>query len=265
MPDEKPKLRVSKPVAMICAMLVAAAAGAAIVADRALKNEPGPEIRQSTSDSSAPEVTEKAVPAAVTGTAVTKRTEKQTTATSRTTAKTTTATAAFEYPQDINLATRESLDNMNGINRSVAEGILSYQEKAGKIHDLDELLGVYGIAERTLSVIKEHFYVAEADRVTAASKTTAEKATSAVTTTVGTTAPAAVTTAETTVTEIVKVNNNEADAGALARGLGISEELAERVIELRVRIGRFENDLELLYVEGFTKEKLLEIRDKIDI
>lgn len=320
--EAKPKLRISHAVAGICALLVAAAAGAAIVAGRALGSESGPRISYSSlssEESSSAVSSEKALPAAAESstakTTVTKRTEKTTTApkttTSKTTAskttaskttasKTTTASSeepeAFSYPQDINTASYECLLNVSGINKTAADGIVSYRNSRGTIHNFEELLGIFGIGERTLSVIKEHFYISDSDYIaqteptvtsavttsetetsttavmttqpTTASQTSQTSKASQTTQTSRTTAPETAASSETASESIPEpvmkpVNINSADADELSECLLIDSGLAEKIVELRRNIGQFVNDLELLYVEGFSKQMLVERRPYI--
>lgn len=59
------------------------------------------------------------------------------------------------------------------------------------------------------------------------------------------------------------VNINTADAEEISRKLLIDPELAEEIINIRDQIDRYTNVLELLYAEGMTENKLVEIRDYI--
>ena len=62
-----------------------------------------------------------------------------------------------------------------------------------------------------------------------------------------------------------KVNINTADAAEIAEALLIDIELAEAIVMLRSNIGEFVNDLELLYVDGFSETMLAERREFIEL
>ena len=61
------------------------------------------------------------------------------------------------------------------------------------------------------------------------------------------------------------VNINTASAEELSESLLIETELAEAIVELRTNIKYFVNDLELLYVDGFTEKMLVERRPFITL
>ena len=321
---EKPKLRISHITAGICALLIAAAAGAAIVADLALKNEDAPRIYGSSSlaseaaeaagadssdskDNGSASENRKSEAAAVTGVTTrktaaktttvrktsaskTRQTKPSKTVTSKTASSTAGETAAYVYPQDINTADIDCLAGVNGINRTVAGEIAAYRERHGAIHNFEELLDIYGVGERTLSVIREHFYISDADYIAYTrpvtepletrretepppSVTTAPPVSETVRTTASaskTTAPAKTTEASSETTsettsepKLRTVNINTAEAGELAEALLLSPETAEAIVELRKNIGSFVNDLELLYVSGFSEKMLVERRPYI--
>ena len=327
---DKPRLHISRVIAIAGALLIAAAAGAAVTADLSLKEDIGARIYSAT-------VTQSAVPAAVslsvttapitaartsaaadTGTtsartsrsaahpAVTSKasvTTRKTASSKKTLPSEPTDTAAvretavstvtYSYPQDLNLADFDCLTNVSGINRTAAEGIIARRNRQGTIHSFDELTEIYGIGERTLAVIKEHFYISERDliittvRTEPAAESTAPptQTTAPQTTAPQTTAPekpAAVTDPTTTASaaasepahmtaaaaqtappqeeepRMKKVNINRADAQQLCECLLLSPELADSVIGLRQRIGRFSDPLELLYTDGFSQSALTE-------
>ena len=238
-------------------------------------------------------------------------------ASAETVTSTTAVTAEqFSYPEDINKASLECLVNVHGINRTAAEGIVFYREAHGRIHNYEELLEIFGIGERTLKVIREHFFISDEDHIpyTASGKDTSRAEItkrSSVSDSSGSTAapepdssrsegtsksegtviPPVTSSKDVTDTspaeddsssqpdatgepdssdvpeaqQMKTVCINEASAEELAEALLIKPELAEAIVELRTSIGAFVNDLELLYVEGFSKEMLVERRPYIEL
>ncbi len=281
--DRSGRPLISKWVAIVCAAaVVSGVAGAGIMANIKLENENAPAVYKKAETSGTAETSIKAAAAdasavsAITTTALTavSRTERAvqtkavTTKKSAATASVTTAAMQFVYPQDINLASPEALLNVNGINKTAAEGIIEYRERNGAIHSFNELLEIYGIGERTLSVIQGHFFISETDMPEQTVITTAssrEQVTEETLPETETKAVTQTTSAETArVTEAAgfrPVNINSATAEELEECLLIKRETAERIVELRRNIGRFSNSLELLYTEGFSNEMYTERKE----
>lgn len=270
--SEKDRFRVRTIAALACALLIAAAAGAAAMGVKLSDERAEYRIHYNSEDDTeraGTQTEKKTMPAVTTVTA--KKTETE--------VGTTEAAVVYNYPADINAADEGCLSSVNGINRNVAEEIIRYREAHGKIHDLNELLDVYGVGERTLSVIKEHFYISEEDRIPLVTTTVTRKSkpekTSLpkVTTEKRTVSEKATVTGSKTVTsetsaplpKMNKVNINTADAAEIAEALLIDIELAEAIVMLRSNIGEFVNDLELLYVDGFSETMLAERREFIEL
>lgn len=203
------------------------------------------------------------------------KTTKKTTTTKK---ETTTTAIVYSFPADINLVTAEQLMQIDGIGEVTARMILDYRNAVGVIRNLDMLLEIDGIGEATLEKLKGYLYVADKDYIPATSVTTQALSTTTtsetVTTTikssdtVSTTSTSKATSRTTTTTaapQMKKVNINTASARELSEGLLIDIELAEDIVELRTNIQYFVNDLELLYVEGFSKEMLVERRQYIEL
>jgi len=247
--------------ALICALLIAAAAGAAAMSVKLSDDSAEPKIHYENTVSS------------VSTAAVSKKTSAPV-KTYTSSVKSDAVVLNYSFPADINSADEECLSSVNGINRNVAEEIVRYREAHGKIHDLNELLDVYGVGERTLAVIKEHFYISEEDKVplvttavtkeTKPSKTTTAKVTTEKTRTLKQTSAATSQTTVTTPAPVMReVNINTADAAEIAEALLIDPELAEAIVELRGKIGRFNTYLELMYVDGFSQSMAAERKDYI--
>ena len=216
-----------------------------------------------------------------------KNTTTRKSTTSRSTAE---AAAVYSFPADINSADLGCLCACPGIGEATAESILAYRESVGRIHDLNELLSVYGIGEGTLGVIRQYFYVAEGDYIpmtttvrtttSEAYSTAAEQETTAVTeetepaeeTVLTTTAAEPEATETSQPPERRPVDINTADAEEIAEALLIDMELAERIVEMRENILAFLKPQGLLHVEGMTPALLEELMpyiivspsDKID-
>lgn len=260
--DPKQGPRISYIVSGICALAVAAAAGAAVVADKAFKEESGARIYNSSSYTA--DNSSSAAESDSSG-------SRDDSSSSRRTKVTTTA-KVYEYPQDINEAELDCFLAVSGINKTAAEGLIAYRERNGAIHNYEELLDIYGIGERSLTVIKEHFFISEdkqiayttTEKTTRARKsseksTTTRKAVSAVTefTSVTETETRTEAAADSFAEEedgMKTVNINTAGAEEIADSLKLSPELATEIVRLRSRIGRYNNMLELLYIEGMTKQ-----------
>lgn len=259
---ETPKLRISHAAAGVCGALVFCAVGAALMANHL---------------SSRPEDTRIFLPETSSVGQTLSRTATVTSAprvqsvTASTALSETVPAEQYSFPADINSADADMLRSVGGISKTVAEGIVSYRSRNGRIHNFEELLDVYGIGERTLTVIKEHFYISEQDHIPAAATMTSAAAetskatketTSKVTTQTTETASRTVTSAEAEPPrERRPVNINSADAEELADALLIGSELAEKIVELRTNIGAFSDPRELLLIDGLSRSSFAELFD----
>ncbi|SDW99081.1 competence protein ComEA [Marininema mesophilum] len=66
---------------------------------------------------------------------------------------------AKESPIDLNTATVQDLDSLNGIGPSKAEAIIRYREENGPFTSVDQLTEVSGIGEKTLEQFKDQVRV----------------------------------------------------------------------------------------------------------
>lgn len=170
----------------------------------------------------------------------------------------------YTFPADINTVSLEQLKQIPGIGDITAYSIIEYRNKTGIIRNLNLLLEVDGIGNTMLEVLKEYLYVNDNDYAEITTTTT----TTVITTTTTTTTTSATTSRTTTTTvapQMKKVNINTASAQELSECLLIDIELAEDIVELRTNIQYFVNDLELLYVDGFSKQMLVERRPYIEL
>ena len=60
-----------------------------------------------------------------------------------------------EKPFDVNSATEEELDSIEGIGPVLAKRIVEYRQKNGPFRSMEDLLEVEGIGEKILDVLRE--------------------------------------------------------------------------------------------------------------
>jgi competence protein ComEA len=70
-----------------------------------------------------------------------------------------TAAAAPEGPINLNTATLEQLDTLDGVGPATAQKIIEYREQHGGFKTVDELDQVSGIGEKRLATLREHVTV----------------------------------------------------------------------------------------------------------
>ena len=194
----------------------------------------------------------------------TKTTRTQTTKTAASETETTAAetmesaaTTAVIY--DLNLADVSSLMRVQGIGEKLAIEIIAYRNALGGFTRRSQLTEIYGIGETLMeNIMREFVIVGELPEP----ETTAPPETE-----MRETVPPE-TTAETTKTSIVTTevpppepqNLNEVGREALLEIPGMTEELADRILNLREQIGEFRTVFELTLLEGigaaFITEKL---------
>jgi len=69
------------------------------------------------------------------------------------------APAPVGEPIDLNTATLEQLDTLDGVGPSTAQKILDYREQHGGFKSIDELDQVSGIGEKRLAALRDHVAV----------------------------------------------------------------------------------------------------------
>ena len=74
-------------------------------------------------------------------------------------APSTGAPAPASGPIDLNTATLEQLDTLDGVGPSTAQKILEYREQHGGFKSVDELDQVSGIGEKRLAALRDHVTV----------------------------------------------------------------------------------------------------------
>ena len=68
-------------------------------------------------------------------------------------------TPGFNYPLNLNQATKEELESLPGIGPGKAEDILAYREAFGPFSSLDDLLEIEGIGQKTLDSLREFLII----------------------------------------------------------------------------------------------------------
>ena len=178
-----------------------------------------------------------------------------TTTTKRTTtSRKTTATTSYIFPVDINTVTFEQLLDIPQIGEVTAQKIIDFRNQQGVITDINSLIKINGIGETTLQLLQQYLYV-HANVVPPQ------------TIIITTTQPQSTTTIQTTTIKKImkKVNINTASANEISQCLLLNLDMAQKIVELRNTITQFTNPLELLYVEGLTKEIYRQIQDYIEV
>lgn len=64
---------------------------------------------------------------------------------------------------NVNTATQEELQTLNGIGASTAAAIVNYREQAGEFDSLDSLLEVKGIGEKKLDKLSDQLTVSDSE------------------------------------------------------------------------------------------------------
>ncbi|MFT3950402.1 MAG: helix-hairpin-helix domain-containing protein [Oscillospiraceae bacterium] len=180
------------------------------------------------------------------------------------------------FPADLNRVTAAELELIPGIGAVKAAAIVSYRDAHDGFARLSQLTEVSGIGEKTLALLSEYLYVKGEQPETKPAVTTAPTTKPSATkpdlttkkpvVTAETTTHKPVTSATTTPTPVRhKVCINTADAREISEALLLDRETARGIVDLRTKIGRFENTYELLYVDGITDAVFVEIRGFVTV
>ena len=193
-------------------------------------------------------------------------TTKQTTSDSKSTKAT---TSAVIFPIEINSASLEEFEALDGIGEELATRILQYRYDNYGFYTIEEIMNVRGIGPSTFEKIKNQIYV-NTDGLP--EKTTTTKVTTTQVTTETTRVTTKATTITTTQSEITTskisiVNLNTADSRELETLPNITPELAKKIIDFRTTVlnGKFSSVYELLYVDGMTNNIFNGIFDYIEV
>lgn len=156
---------------------------------------------------------------------------------------------------DINSASAEELMKLHGIGEKTAEEIITYREQNNGFANIEEILKVNGIGEKTFEAIKDHIYVTypvyedvteekyvyEEDDVESNSDTSP------------------------TLEDLAPININTADFDTLILLPHVDEAIAEQIISFRENNGGFQNEYELIMMDGLTRSEVADIKEYIEI
>ena len=150
----------------------------------------------------------------------------------------------YEIKYDLNTVSKKELITIRGIGEKKAEDIISYRKESGfsSKHDLKK---IKGIGEITYNKIKDNFYDFESDSLIANDQEILLRKEKNI------------------ISESSKININSASKEDLITLKGIGPKKAELILELRKKIGKFDNIEQLLEIKGIGPKTLENIKDKI--
>lgn len=153
-------------------------------------------------------------------------------------------------PRDLNKVSRSELIALPGIGPSMAESILAFREEKGSCSSLDELDQVPGIGASKMQLLKKYLYVQPADDVTPTPTPTQISPVPIETTPF----PSDSSTTDT------RLDLNTSTLEQLMTLPGIGAVYAQRILQHRQKIGRFQNWNDLLEVPGIGAKRLENLR-----
>lgn len=163
-----------------------------------------------------------------------------------------------EFPLELNSASVKDLTYINGIGEALAQRIVEYARTYG-FYDINDLLNVKGIGESKLAVLSGYVYVDPSGLPPKYE----ESETSFEFTSYPDESDLGNTEVSSDIPVIRRVNLNSCSVQDLMQLPGIDEELANKVIELRNKIGYFAKVEEIGFAEGMTISKMAGIIDYI--
>lgn len=218
-------------------------------------------------------------------------TETNSETTSSSNAEINTAEATEQLWLDINSASVDELTKLEGIGETLAERIVEYRENNGGFNNIEEIMNVKGIGEKKFQLIQDCIYVLnptydnyndietvidesppeyEAEESVEFFEESVEKDSdyaeiSEENIIEEENLPTAETTHETTLEEAAPININEADVDELMLLPHVTEEIAERIIELRINLKGYQHPYELLYIEELEQNEVAEIVEFVTV
>lgn len=145
----------------------------------------------------------------------------------------------FEIKYDLNSVTLEELKTIPKIGEKKAKDILSFREQNG-FKSRTDLMKIKGIGEKTFLKIKDYFYEFEGEKKNFGENKLFEQE-----------------------IIIIKININTATEEDLTSLIGIGPSKAKRIIELRQKLGKFNNVDQLLEVKGIGPKTLDKFKKQI--
>lgn len=147
---------------------------------------------------------------------------------------------------DLNKATMSQLIKLPGIGPSKARAIVEYREKIGKFTDLEQLMEVPGIGEKTFERLKDYLFVEEKVykqtdlKIIEVDNSKSQK-----------------------ISQDFPINVNSADLKTLQKLPGIGEVKAKAIIEYREKNGGFRTIDELKNVKGIGEKTFEKIKELV--
>lgn len=190
----------------------------------------------------------------------TTRSEKVTYVMSASPVRTDTVTDTSPVYININTASVEELELLNGIGKHLAEEIVAYRERNGNFRNIEEIVNVSGIGSGIFQKICADIYVdapvypEENDVPEDEPEKYEEEQPS-----VEPPEESETTEPERRLEDCVPIELNTADTETLMLLPYVDEETAEHIIRIREQIGGFSHVYELLIAEELTQEQVAEI------
>ncbi len=144
------------------------------------------------------------------------------------------------FPINLNTATAYELSQLPGIGDVLAGNIISYRSMIGIFTNRNQLLEVEGIGEGRFANIFDMVYI-EDEEIPCEEPRIIEEETDA------------------SIIDIIDINTATAEDFEYLPG--VSQELAQEIIEFRAEIGGFESVYELLYIDGINDEMYIAIEE----
>ncbi len=193
---------------------------------------------------------------------------------------------------NINTASADEFTKLNGIGEVIAGRIIDYRRENGEYKNIEEIMNVEGIGEVIFDDIQPYIYVdnpvyetepvtePETKEQTETETEVTETVTTEITTEViseeiievhteteSITIEKTETTTEkqTSLEEIAPIDLNEAEKEELMLLPNVDEKIAEQILELREKIGRFTHTYELLLIEELEQKEVSEILEFVTV
>lgn len=193
---------------------------------------------------------------------------------------------------NINTASADEFTKLNGIGEVIAGRIIDYRRENGEYKNIEEIMNVEGIGEVIFDDIQPYIYVdnpvyetepvtePETKEQTETETEVTETVTIEITTeviseeiievhteteSITIEKTETITEKQTTLEEIAPIDLNEAEKEELMLLPNVDEEIAEQILELREKIGRFTHTYELLLIEELEQKEVSEILEFVTV